>query len=1053
MTGQLDLRPDALDYLAGSTLDFGSLPEPGGWQVVPSAARRLAVVRGVGVGVGEVDPLNRVAAPLTEPLLAGLAGESIPFAFEVLGGPSGVRFSMGTWVEEPSAASVIDHQHTVVTSLLDGLFAGVDRADGPVDGIGAFSVAGVAHGVPRADAGSGPAPWDRLLRSMQALPFAVLVLAEPIDPSTLVALRDLALDDMRSAQAAEDPRGPSPLAKAYAAKVDALVASLDRALSIGGWRTGVYLLGDSSSYWQLSATWRATFTDDATGLPPVRVATTAAAAQAATAWAMPYGPAPPGPRAWRPPFRNQTLLNSRQLAAFAHLPRLDTPGFAVRPAPAFAVSRPSPTTDQSVAIGEILTNRRPTGSSYAVSLDQLTRHAFVAGLTGSGKTNTLMHLLGQAAAAGLPFLVIEPAKTEYRELLGREEFGSRVRVFTIGREHVSPLRLNPFDVPPGVDVATHLDLLKAVFMGSFALWIPLPQILEQCLVDLYTERGWDFAAGPTNPDGSDARPVPTLGDLVEAVERTVPALGYKAESTQEITAALTTRLNALRRGTRGLMLDVEQSVPMGEILSAPTMLELEGLGDDADKAFVMGLVLTRLYEHRRAEQAAALAASARDRSVAAPSGRLRHIVVVEEAHRLLTASKKSTDSWTADPQGAFSDTFGQMLSEVRAYGQAVIVADQVPVRLAPDVLKNTNLKIIHRLVAGEDRAAVAGAMSMSESQSTQLSVFPPGRAAVFSEGDYTPVIVQVPRAKDRPDARPIDDTAVADAMTRWRESPDVATWFAGSATCPDVCRDPIVCRSAQLLAGQPAARLLAGRLFHTSAEHPDGFDAVWPDVEAYVRARTPVDIDAVPRVHAFAAHALARVTARRAVQGNWSAQDVHRLEALTCDLVEERMASGERWLGTTDARTAFISLVATLQRRTHDPFSLCAQICADGDCRYLSPLTDARLTSRHELVQAEPDWTPEQLVGAATSLAQDVTETSAAAPTGGEALNAARWRAVGCAAQVLVSDTDHAAKAATRVAEAMTQAGWPLDSSLDERGASGSEGGDPMVGTHSGSEA
>jgi hypothetical protein len=1027
MTG-LEVRPDALNYLAASALDFGTLPEPGAWQPVPPLARRLAVVRGVGLGDGEANLADAVAASLSEPLLAGLAGESIPFAFQVVGGAAGVRFSVGTWVSGPSETALLDQQHGIVTSLLDGLFAGVDQADAPVDSVGVLRSAGIAHGVPRPGVGAGPAPWDRLLRSMQGLPFAVLVLAQPIDPSTLLALRDVALDDMRAALAAEDARGPSPLAKAYAAKVDALVASLERALAIGGWRTGVYLLGDASSYWQLTAAWRATFTDAGAALPPVRVATTPAAAQAATMWAMPYGPAPPGPRAWRHPFRNQTLLDSRQLAAFAHLPRLDTPGFAVRPAPAFAVSRRPPASDRSVAVGEILTQRRPTGSSYRVDLDQLTRHAFVAGLTGSGKTNTLMHVLTEAAAAGVPFLVIEPAKTEYRELLARPEFGSAVRVFTIGREHVSPLRLNPFDVPPGVDVATHLDLLKAVFMGSFALWVPLPQILEQCLVDLYTERGWDFTAGPA---ASGSRPVPTLGDLVEAVERTVPALGYKAESTQEITAALTTRLNALRRGTRGLMLDVERSVPMGELLSAPTILELEGLGDDADKAFVMGLVLTRLYEHRRAEHAAALTASAASGQSPPPSGRLRHIVVVEEAHRLLTASKKSTDAWTADPQGAFSDTFGQMLAEVRAYGQGVVIADQVPVRLAPDVLKNTNLKIVHRLVAADDRGAVAGAMSMSELQSNQLSVLPPGRAAVFSEGDHTPIIVQVPLAKDRPDGRAIDDVAVAAAMDRWRANPPVAMWYAASGACAKVCQDPAVCRAARLLAEQPAARLLAGRLFTTAAEHADGIDAVWPDVESYVRSRMPFEADLVPRVHAFAVHALARVTARRAVQARWSDADVDRLDSLARDVVAERVASKERWLGTTAARTAFASCVRDLQRRRHDPFPLCSQVCADGRCPYLAPLADARLTSRHELLMAQPGWEPGVLVGAATSLARDVTESSAVAPSGAEALNAARWRAVGCAAQLLESGSDHAGEAATRVAAAMTEAGWALDPPLN----------------------
>jgi len=70
--------------------------------------------------------------------------------------------------------------------------------------------------------------------------------------------------------------------------------------------------------------------------------------------------------------------------------------------------------------------------------------------------------------------------------------------------------MNPFEVPDRIDVSTHLDLVKAVFMASFAMWIPLPQVLEQCLVQLYTERGWDFTTGRHRGGRPD---VPTLGDL------------------------------------------------------------------------------------------------------------------------------------------------------------------------------------------------------------------------------------------------------------------------------------------------------------------------------------------------------------------------------------------------------------------------------------------------------------------------------------------------------------------------------------------------------------
>ena len=664
-----------------------------------------------------------------------------------------------------------------------------------------------------------------------------------------------------------------------------------------------------------------------------------------------------------------------------------------------------------------------TGTRYAIERDHLTRHAFVCGLTGAGKTNTIMHLLGEAAAADIPFLVIEPAKTEYREMLSWQHAREQIRVFTIGRESIAPLRINPFEVPPGIDVSTHLDLLKTVFMGSMALWIPLPQVLEQAMIELYTERGWDFGTGMRQAGAADpgAPAAPTLGDLSAAVERLVPTLGYKGESTQEITAALTTRLNALRRGARGLMLDVDHSVPMGELLRAPTVIELEGLGDDDDKAFVMGLLLTRLYEHRRAEQAGELERRARA-GQPLTSAPLRHIVVVEEAHRLLSAARKATDAWTADPQGAFTDTFSQMLAEVRAYGQAIIVADQVPVRLAPDVIKNTNLKIVHRLVAGDDRAAVAAAMSMSPEQSQQLTMLTPGRAAVFSEGDHTPVIVAVPQVKDAAETPAVDDITVAAAMAAWQADPVVAAWFTAGRGCTAACQDQALCQAGRRLGELSAARQLALRLFHTAVATAGGFDVVWPDVEAFVAARTPACVSPKELLQVFVGHVLADVTARRATQAGWSANARTRLDALLRDVVAERSAAGRRWLGATAARQALVAAAAQVQRRPHDPFPLCQVICPDGGCAYRYALLDAGISA---WIAAGSDQ-PGIDMDAAAAAALHVIQTAPPPPDGADELNAARWQAVACAAQLLACTSERPRADAERAAATITEAGWPM---------------------------
>jgi len=1025
------VRPEALDYLSGLTLQPADLPAASSWQQVALPARKLELVEGVGLQPSALSPLTGKDQPspfATEALLAGLAGERIPFAFQVVGGPDGVRFMVGTWAD--AAGAGLDQQHAVVTSLLDGLYPAIDRRPAEDVEVKGLPLGGIVQGVPMAAVHGSETPWDRLLRGLQGSSFAVLVLAEPIEPQTIVQLRDVALDDVRAALAAEDPTAQSPLTKAYVAQAGKLVDSLNRALTAGAWRTGVYVLGDRASYWRLAAAWRGAFSDGDATLP-LNVAPSNKAPDLAEAWALPYQPAPQGPRGWQYPFMNQTLLDTAQLATCAHFPRIDSPGFSVRPAPAFAVShRPPDAGARVLEIGDVLAQQRKTGTSYLFDVDQLTRHAFVAGLTGSGKTNTLMHLLSEAADLDVPFLVIEPAKTEYRELLGRKSLKDRLRVFTVGREQVSPLRINPFEVPEGIDVSTHLDLLKAVFMASFAMWIPLPQVLEQCLVQLYTERGWDFATGDHKGGRAAMGPndIPTIADLVASVERTVPTLGYKDDTTQEIGASLTTRLNALRRGTRGLMLDVERSIPMEELLGGPTIIELEGLGDDGDKAFVMGLILVRLYEHRRAENAARLAAAAAKGKPAPPAGGLAHIVVMEEAHRLVAQSKGPVDSWHADPQGAFADAFSQMLSEIRAYGQAMVIADQVPVRLAPDVLKNTNLKIVHRLVAGDDRTAMAEAMSMDKEQANLLSVLPRGRAAVFSEGDHTPVIVDVVKAKNLDDAPAIDDAAVAKAMAKWRAQPDIAPVYVDSQFCAGVCPTPSACRQARALAESQDGRLLAGRLFTGASADGAGLDAAWPDVTAFVSARTANDEEIEGAVHSFALHAFHVAVSRRATQAQWPVDAIDQLTVAARDVVAERVASKDRWLGPTKARKALMKLAAGLQQRAHDPFPLCRAVCSDGTCRYRDAIADALTHPRHTPYSADPSSQPDQaayVMQVATLAANDVVSTDPEAPTA-DALNEVKWQAVACAGQVKFCTTDHPQSAASLIASALAGAGWTL---------------------------
>lgn len=397
---------------------------------------------------------------------------------------------------------------------------------------------------------------------------------------------------------------------------------------------------------------------------------------------------------------------------------------------------------------------------YPYSEALFKQHVLIAGPTGTGKTTTTFHLLSRLRQAGVPFLVIEPAKTEYRRLLEAEGYED-LMVFTPGNETIAPFRLNPFEPPAGIYLQTHIGNLVAVFLASFNLWGPTPYVLEQCIYRVYTAKGWDLVTGGNERDGRSAR-YPTLTDLFQSIDGVVDELRYSKDTAQEIKAALKVRVNSLRLGGKGLLLDTRRSYPFAEIMSRPVVFELEHIGDDEEKAFIIGLLLTRLYEEH-------VARGVDD------DGPLRHVTVIEEAHRLLQDVPPTVGHEVANVRRKAVETFINILSEIRAYGEGLVIVEQIPSKLARDAVKNTTTKIAHRTVSTEELALMAGVMGMDERQARRMLTLNNGEAAVFSLGDDHPVLVQFP-ARQRPN--PARTKAESDALIRERMRPLTKTHAA-----------------------------------------------------------------------------------------------------------------------------------------------------------------------------------------------------------------------------------------------------------------------------------
>lgn len=459
-----------------------------------------------------------------------------------------------------------------------------------------------------------------------------------------------------------------------------------------------------------------------------------------------------------------TVLHSGELAGLVQLPAQEFPGYRVTPYAPFDTDPLPAEAGQAINIGKILDGGRPTGNWFLVPQQDFVKHGLVVGVTGSGKTNTLFYILDKCWRQGIPFLVVEPAKSEYRDLRAVAGMES-LQVFTLGDETVAPLRLNPFEFEMGpagrIHVQTHIDYLKSVFNAAFILYAPMPYVLETCLHEVYQDQGWDLTMGLNHrlsPElhvtAAQSWPIfPTLSDLYRKIEVVVERLGYEERIKMDVRAGLQTRVGSLMLGSKGLMLDTPHSLPMGHLLSHPTVLELERIGNDDEKAFVIGLLLMRLYEYRRLQSQGGAAGM-----------NLQHIAVFEEAHRLLKNVPTQVETEAANVKGQAVEVFTNMLSEIRAYGQGVLIAEQIPTKLASDAIKNTNLKLLHRIVAADDRAIMGGTMNLDEPQQRFVASLPTGRAAAYAEGADGPYLVEIPNFKRRLESQRASDRMIAETM-------------------------------------------------------------------------------------------------------------------------------------------------------------------------------------------------------------------------------------------------------------------------------------------------
>ena len=304
---------------------------------------------------------------------------------------------------------------------------------------------------------------------------------------------------------------------------------------------------------------------------------------------------------------------------------------------------------------------------------------------------------------------------------------------------------------------------------------------------------------------------------------------------------------------------------------------------------------------------------------------LQDLLVIEEAHRLLANPGPRASEEQADPRGQAVETFTNLLAEIRAYGQGVIIVDQVPVKLAPEVMKNTSLKIAHQMVAMDDRAALAGAMAMTERQAEALAVLEPGLAAVFGEGDDAPVLVRIPQVKGLPDDSHPDRVRVAEEMSRTPALAPCRALFTplGGALELHTPAARSAVDIARRLSQEPAVQADFVRLVLSMLEDDTALDRLWPQVQTHAHALHKRGDDLPALLRCLAVYLSTWLAQRRGAQAQWTYAETARYDAALRALLLAQLAGQD----TGPALVTYRELAVRLHARTFSPFPWCEQIC------------------------------------------------------------------------------------------------------------------------------
>lgn len=427
-----------------------------------------------------------------------------------------------------------------------------------------------------------------------------------------------------------------------------------------------------------------------------------------------------------------SLVSGNELSIHMGLPRKSVCGLPVIEHADFGsevVIYDNSKRSSGINLGKIFNMGSSSENNVQLSLNSLAMHTFITGSTGSGKSNTVYEIVRQLDNFGVNYLVIEPAKGEYKNVFGHN---SGVHVFGTNPQHTELLRINPFKFPKGVHVLEHIDRLIEIFNVCWPMYAAMPAVLKSAVERSYIDSGWNLVRS-INKYGKDL--FPSFVDVTRNIKAIIDTSDYDSENKGAYKGSLLTRLQSLTNGIYGMIFTCDD-LDDTELFDKKVIVDLSRVGSAETKSLIMGMLVLKLQEHRMA-------------NATGMNEKLKHVTILEEAHNLLkrTSTEQSTDS--GNLRGKSVEMLTNAIAEMRTYGEGFVIADQSPGLLDLAVIRNTNTKIIMRLPDHTDRELVGRSANLNNDQIDEIAKLPCGIAAVYQNDWVQPVLCKVSKY-DRP---------------------------------------------------------------------------------------------------------------------------------------------------------------------------------------------------------------------------------------------------------------------------------------------------------------